>query len=320
MNLIDILLILVVVVATWGGWQKGFILGILDLLALGLSLIGTFLLYPFLADFITKYIYAESTWTLPISFIATYLILRLLIGLIINRILSDIPAESHYRGTNRVLGLVPGFVNGVIYATIVAALLLAIPLGSTISGETRDSKLVTKITVPANWLEEKLSPVFDKAVERTMNRMTVKPGTEEFVELPFTVVEDKQSIREELERQMLSLVNAERIKEGLNTLKPDPELTAVARQHSRDMFKRGYFSHVAPEGKGPFDRMREAGVKFSHAGENLALAQTLDLAHSGLMHSPGHRANILRPQFGRLGIGIIDGGMYGLMISQEFRN
>jgi uncharacterized protein YkwD len=318
MNWIDILLVLVVVLATWGGWRKGFILGILDLLALGISLIGTFLLYPFLAQFINRYIYSEGVWTLPISFIITYFLLRMLMGLIINRVLRDIPAESHYRGTNRFLGMLPGMVNGLIYATILSALLLAIPIGDKISDETRSSKLVTRITVPANWLEEKLSPVFDKAVERTMNRLTVKPGTEEFVELPFTV--NKVEPRADLEKQMLSLVNQERIKAGLNPLKADPELTQVARRHSRDMFARGYFSHVAPEGKGPFDRMRESGVKFSHAGENLALAQTLDLAHSGLMNSPGHRANILRPQFGRLGVGILDGGMYGLMISQEFRN
>jgi uncharacterized protein YkwD len=119
---------------------------------------------------------------------------------------------------------------------------------------------------------------------------------------------------------MLSWVNAERIKAGLNTVKADPELTKVARKHSVDMFQKGYFSHVSLTGTGPFDRMRADGVKFTNAGENIALAPTLDIAHSGLMHSPGHRANILRPEFGRLGIGIVDGGKYGFMISQEFRN
>jgi uncharacterized protein YkwD len=103
-------------------------------------------------------------------------------------------------------------------------------------------------------------------------------------------------------------------------LQYDPQLTAVARNHSEDMLARGYFSHYTPEGKDPFDRMRAAGVKFSVAGENLALAQTLPIAHTGLMNSPGHRENILRANFGRLGIGIIDGGVHGLMISQEFRN
>jgi uncharacterized protein YkwD len=86
------------------------------------------------------------------------------------------------------------------------------------------------------------------------------------------------------------------------------------------MFVRGYFAHVNPDGKDPFDRMRDFNVRFMTAGENLALAQTVGIAHNNLMNSPGHRANILNPDFGRLGIGIMDGGFYGLMISQEFRN
>jgi uncharacterized protein YkwD len=106
----------------------------------------------------------------------------------------------------------------------------------------------------------------------------------------------------------------------LRPLAPDPELTEVARQHSTDMFGRGYFAHDTPEGLSPFDRMRAADVRFLAAGEDLALAPTLPVAHTGLMNSPGHRENILRPQFGRVGIGIMDGGMRGLMISQEFRN
>jgi uncharacterized protein YkwD len=86
------------------------------------------------------------------------------------------------------------------------------------------------------------------------------------------------------------------------------------------MFIRGYFSHYTPEGKDSFDRMRGAGIKFLQAGENLALAQTLSIAHQGLMNSPGHRENILRPMFGRIGIGVYDGGIRGLMISQEFKH
>jgi uncharacterized protein YkwD len=97
-------------------------------------------------------------------------------------------------------------------------------------------------------------------------------------------------------------------------------MTVVARAHSKDMFAKGFFAHVNVEGKDPFDRMRAGGVKFRTAGENLALARTLQQAHNGLMNSPGHRANILQPRFGRLGIGILDGGIYGLMVTQNFRN
>ena len=86
------------------------------------------------------------------------------------------------------------------------------------------------------------------------------------------------------------------------------------------MFARGYFAHVSPDSLSPFDRMKAAHVRYITAGENLALAPTLPLAHKGLMNSPGHRANILQPLYRRVGIGILDGGMYGLMITQNFRN
>ena len=97
-------------------------------------------------------------------------------------------------------------------------------------------------------------------------------------------------------------------------------MLVVARAHSADMFARGYFSHVTPEGTSPFDRMKREKVRFLAAGENLALGQTLNICHRGLMNSPGHRANILSKAFGRVGIGILDGGFHGLMITQNFRN
>jgi uncharacterized protein YkwD len=86
------------------------------------------------------------------------------------------------------------------------------------------------------------------------------------------------------------------------------------------MFARSYFSHISPEGATPFDRIRKAEISFLTAGENLALAQSLHLAHTGLMNSPGHKANILHKSFGRVGIGILDGGIYGIMVTQNFRN
>ena len=82
--------------------------------------------------------------------------------------------------------------------------------------------------------------------------------------------------------------------------------------------KRNYFSHYTPEGKSPFDRMDEAGIKYKAAGENLAYAPSVEVAHQGLIDSPGHRANILRPEFGHLGVGVIDGGINGKMFCQEF--
>jgi uncharacterized protein YkwD len=217
-----------------------------------------------------------------------------------------------------VFGVVPGFVNGLIIVAILSALLLAVPLSEGVSERTRDSALAGRLAVYAERLESALRPVFGEAIARTLNLLTIRPDSDERVTLPFKVENSRP--RPDLEKQMLDLVNQERQAAGLRPLAPDPELTEVARRHSADMFARGYFAHDTPEGRTPFERMRDAGVGFLTAGENLALAPTLQLAHTGLMNSPGHRANILRPQFGRVGIGIMDGGMRGLMVSQEFRN
>lgn len=119
---------------------------------------------------------------------------------------------------------------------------------------------------------------------------------------------------------MLDLLNAERRAAGLAPLQPDPEATLLSRAHSQDMLSRRYFSHVTPQGRDPFERMQDAGLRFRAAGENLALAPSVERAHQGLMQSPGHRANILRPSFGRVGIGILDAGPNGLMVTQTFRN
>ena len=126
------------------------------------------------------------------------------------------------------------------------------------------------------------------------------------------------SFRADLESAMVDLVNAERAKVGLPALVVDPELTRLARLKSADIVNLGYFSHTSPTYGSPFDMMRAAGVSFAYAGENLAEASTLQLAFDGLMQSPGHRENILRKEFTRIGIGVAEGGPYGLVFTQLF--
>jgi uncharacterized protein YkwD len=86
------------------------------------------------------------------------------------------------------------------------------------------------------------------------------------------------------------------------------------------MLKKGYFSHISLNYKTPFDRIKEAGINYKTAGENLAFAQSVKIAHTGLMNSPGHKANILNPKFGKIGIGILDAGIHGIMVTQNFKD
>ena len=317
MNLVDIILALVILVSVLAGWRRGFILGSLDLLTWTGSLVLAYLFYPYTARALEKF-FTLHVWLLPLAFILTAIVARIILGIIAGFIIRLVPERVNQDGINKFLGIIPGAINGWIYAIIISALLLALPLKDSITNETRNSKFAGPLAIQSEWINKKLAPVFDKAVRQTMNSLTVNPSSSEKVELNFTY--NKAIPRPNLEARMLEMVNRERTKAGLSTLSADPEMTNVARAQSQDMFRRGYFAHVNPEGKDPFDRMKAANIRFYAAGENLALAQTLEIAHNNLMNSPGHRANILNPSFHRLGIGILDGGFYGLMISQEFRD
>lgn len=318
-NPIDILLAVVILLSVLNGYRRGFVHGVLDLAGWVLSLIAALRFYQPLARSFGPYFDLWSeVWDQPIAFVLITIFVSVLVQVIGNALLRNLPEDIHERRVNQVFGVVPGFANGLIIAAILSALLLAIPVSEGVSERTRDSAVVNRLAVYAEQLEDQLRPVFGEAIARTMNLLTIRPDSNERVTLPFKV--ERTRPREDLEKQMLELVNQERQAAGLNPLAADPELTEVARRHSADMFARGYFAHDTPEGSTPFDRMRQADVRFLIAGENLALAPTIPVAHTGLMNSPGHRANILRPQFGRVGIGVMDGGMRGLMVSQEFRN
>lgn len=318
MNWIDFLLIAILLLSIWSGWQRGFLLGSLGLIGWAVSVCFGFIFYPYTAKLLEKNIPALGAWTLPLALIFTITLVRLALSFIINAILSTTTTRMHRSSLNHAAGMIPGFINGLILTAMAAALLFAFPISKDVSDAARNSVVANNFVMPAEWLNEKISPVFDKAVNQSINKLTVEPGSDEIVTLPFKTSVFKE--RPDLEAEMLVLVNQERNKIGLQPLTADTALRKVALAHSVDMFQRGYFAHLTPEGKNPFDRMREAHIRFSLAGENLALAQTLTLAHQGLMNSQGHRENILRPGFGRVGIGILDGGPYGIMISQEFRN
>ena len=318
-NFIDILLGIIIVLSLLNGYRRGFILGVFDLASWTLSLLAGLRYYHAVAQWLGPRIDLWSEmWDQPIAFVLVALFVGVIVHLVGNALLRRLPEDVHERPANQALGLLPGLANGLIMTAIISALLLAMPLSERLSERTRDSALVNRLAVYAESLESKLRPVFGDAISKTLNLLTVEPDSNERVTLPFTVTSSRP--RPDLEKRMLDLVNSERLANGLQPLAPDPELTEVARRHSADMFARGYFAHDTPEGLSPFDRMKDANIRFLAAGENLALAPTVSVAHNGLMNSPGHRANILRPQFGRVGIGIMDGGMRGLMVSQEFRN
>ncbi|MFF9818236.1 CAP domain-containing protein [Streptomyces sp. NPDC014006] len=106
------------------------------------------------------------------------------------------------------------------------------------------------------------------------------------------------------EAEVLRLVNEERAKAGLAPLAANSALTGLAENFSDDMAARGFFDHTDPDGHTPWDRAAKAGIT-GLGGENIARGQADPAAVvAAWMDSPGHRANILNPDFKTLGVGV----------------
>lgn len=113
------------------------------------------------------------------------------------------------------------------------------------------------------------------------------------------------------EKEVVELTNAERQKQGLKPLVLDEELSKVARAKSQDMKDKGYFDHNSPTYGSPFDMMKQFGISYKTAGENIAMGQrTPQEVVNAWMNSQGHRENIMNPSFTHIGVGYVKDGNY----------
>lgn len=322
-NLLDLIIIVVFVFYAYEGFVLGFTLAFLDLASFVLSFIFALKAYSIVGKLLTV------TFSMPIGFanaggfflvaFLSEIALSLLSRRGINYLPTLPPAHVVYRFFKKIdnwLGILPGMVSAFILLSFLLTVIVSLPSSPLIKHLVTGSTIGSRLVANTSLFENRLNDVFGGALDETLNFMTVKPESNEMVTLNFKV--KKGTVDQEAEQEMFKLLNTERVKQGLSPVFFDEELAEVARSHSRDMFTRGYFSHYTPESESPFDRMAAAGIKFTYAGENLALAPSTELAMQGLMNSPGHRANILNPNFNKVGIGVIDGGIYGKMYSQEF--
>jgi len=128
------------------------------------------------------------------------------------------------------------------------------------------------------------------------------------------------SDEQELARQILTLVNIERAKVGVDPLTWNDSLGRAAQDYSCIMAFDDFFAHFDPNtGDGPAERVTDAGYEFFGVGENLAAGQTSAAeAVEDWMNSPGHRENLLSAEWRETGIGVHRGGSMRFYWVQEF--
>jgi uncharacterized YkwD family protein len=166
------------------------------------------------------------------------------------------------------------------------------------------------MNVPAKIPQSTPTPAAKPTPMPTVPTPTAVPGAPKTPETPAGISQDEQS--------MLNLVNNARSKAGAGPLSFDMSVVKTARLKAQDMVDNNYFSHQSPTYGSPFDMMKQFGISFSSAGENIAGNSTVNGAFTAWMNSEGHKKNILNPNFNYTGIGIVDSPTYGKIFVQQF--
>lgn len=315
-NWVDLIILVAAAMFISDGARRGFLRGIIELASLALSFTASLKFYSFFGKLLT------ANFSLPIGianaagFLIAGILAQTAFAYVASIVYSALPKTIRKSSLNQFLGAIPALLESLIYIAFFLTLLLSLPIRGDIKKDVLNSRIGSVLVAKTQIIEKQLNSIFAPAVNETLNFITIKTGSSESVNLHFT--QKDVSVDEAAENTMLTLVNQERAKAGQKPLVLSSSLTSLARAYGKDMFARGYFSHYNPEGQSPFDRMTAVGITFTAAGENLALAPNVQIAHQGLINSPGHRANILSPDFGHIGIGAIDGGIYGEIFVQEF--
>ena len=294
MTWLDTALVLFILLQMLLGIRQGFFLSLASLFTLavaaGLALFGG----PFLAAHLSAQIAG------PRSLLA--LVLAMLLGLFVSpvmatlmsRLLAKLPSSPRFQRVDRAFGIATGALRGVLVSALLVGLYTTLtallPSPNSVSG------LLFQVA-------ERPVEALTHHVQREFPALVVTPGGWELVTEAASASESLPPDR--LAQSMLDMVNQERRERGLSELRWDGKLATVGLAHSKDMLARNYFAHEDPEGRSASYRAGKAGITYTILGENLAFAKTLPQAHRGLMNSPGHRENILRPEFRRLGIGIV---------------
>ncbi|MBP2628329.1 MAG: SCP-like extracellular [Firmicutes bacterium] len=157
----------------------------------------------------------------------------------------------------------------------------------------------------------------DGASTNVPSKTTIPPATNSATTTPTTNTTSNAGASAD-EKRAFDLLNADRAQNGLKPLKFNSQLTALGEKYAQDMINRNFFSHYNPEGQSPFDRMKQAGISYSYAGENLAINSNVDTAEKAFMNSPGHRANILSPNYTEVGLGVRYDAKGSAYVVQEF--
>jgi len=315
-NWVDLLILIILLVFISEAGRVGFWVLLADFVSFAGSLLISLRGYQYIAGLLRANFSLPHSVSNALGFLFTAILVETILGYLLIAGIKKIPNKYWKGWWNKFLAVVPALGEGLILVSFVLTLIVSLPVNPKLKNGVSNSVVGSFLVRQTAGLEKGLHEIFGGVIEDSLTYLTIKPGSRDSI--PLNIDSRNLTTDEVSEAEMFKLVNEERKKRGVRELTWSSEIVPVARSHSRDMWERSYFSHISPEGEDVGDRLDKGGVGYSFAGENLALAPTLTMAHNGLMNSEGHRANILEQKFRKIGIGVVDNGIYGKMFVQVF--
>jgi uncharacterized protein YkwD len=319
MNWIDLIFIVIFILYVFEDSKRGFLRLLADLVSLVIAFLIALIAYPPVSNYLVNHYKLVQTSADSISFLGIWMILQAIFFGLSKLVSNNTPDSIKESRLNRYLAYIPALIKGVFFIIIMAIFILYLPFTDLQKRVIKESFVVGFTLHNTENFQMKLENIFTQAPLAGAGSVPSKNyEKDETIDLKFST--NTMTIDEEAEKFIFNKINEERKAVGIKPLVFDTLIRNVARSHSRDMLANGYFSHASLDGQVLFDRFVNANVNFAVGAENIALAPTADLVHIGLMNSPKHKKNILDPSFSRAGIGVMNAGKYGLMVTQDFAN
>ena len=317
-NAVDAVVLLLLLVAVWTGYRAGFVATTYSLASWIVAAAAAIAFEGSVASVIGSLVPLPHPLATTIAFVGVIFAVEALFALAgnvaVRRLVASI-RRGPLDGLDRILGIVPSTLRTAFVVAVAILALESLPISSDLKAAVETSRAGRLVADQAAARQAQISAFAAQFGGSPL--LVTKLGEEdsEKLALPDDLTLENDPVAE---RQLYELVTQERISRGLMPLAWDDRLVPVARAHSAEMFKLKYFGHESPVAGSPFDRLKAARITYTRAGENLAYAQSVAVAHRALMDSPGHRENILRPEFTRIGIGVVSAGAYGRMVTELF--
>lgn len=315
--IVDILIFLWMVWLGYEGYKKGFARSFLEFAAFYIGIFAGLFFYGLPAGMLNR------SLGLPpgISNLAGFTVVMLSIIFIFFVICGYFFDGLLKRTRGKVFSLSGSMlesIKGLTVAAIIISVLSYVPIDQSLKKVVEESPAGRVLALSVQNYSLKIEQVFGRPVEESMFFGTIYRARNDRPLRPGRPPERYLARDRESENIMLLLLNRLRREYGLSELQQDDGLANAALNHSYDMFKNDYFGHSSPTEGGLGNRLDESKIPYNYAGENLALAPNVEMAYYGLVESKGHRRNMLNPGFSRAGIGVVDGGPFQKMFTQNF--